>query len=144
MKDYRLSEAKKICNAHYTGHYTQCEICPLRTGICIHLDVAPAYLNIDEEDGEMQESSEGSVVLTKDEYEDIQARMAYLQEELGKLLRGDNISVSAREYGQLLYANENARKEMREIISKIGELSANKEIVELYMELCEKYGADVE
>lgn len=48
------------------------------------------------------------------------------------------------ESGELLYANENARKEMREIIRKIGELSANKEIVELYRELCEKYGADVE
>lgn len=52
MKDYKLSEIKKICKAHYTGHYTQCEICPLRTGICSYLNVAPAYFNIDEEDGE--------------------------------------------------------------------------------------------
>lgn len=54
---------------------------------------------------------EGTVVLTKDELADTQARMAYLQEELGKLLNGDNISVSAREYGKLLYANENVSKE---------------------------------
>lgn len=62
---------------------------------------------------------EGAVVLTKEEYEDAQVRMAYLQEELGKLLKGDNVPVSAREYGQLLYANENARKEMREIYDKL-------------------------
>ena len=63
---------------------------------------------------------EGAVVLTKDELADTQARMAYLQEELGKLLRGDNISVSEKEYGQLLYANENASKETaREILSDI-------------------------
>lgn len=55
--------------------------------------------------------SEDMVVLTKEEWADTQARVAYLQEELGKLLKGDNILISAREYGQLLYANENARKE---------------------------------
>ena len=65
---------------------------------------------------------DGAVVLTREDYEDMQERMAYYQEELGKLLRGDNISVSAREYGQLLYLNENARKETaREIFEKIHE-----------------------
>lgn len=59
-----------------------------------------------------------SVVLAKEEYEDIQMRMSYLQEELGKLLRGDNVSVSAREYGQLLYANENAQKEIDKAVEE--------------------------
>lgn len=62
--------------------------------------------------------TDGAAVLTKEEYEDIQARMAYLQEEIGKLLRGDNVSVSAREYGQLLYANENAKKEIDKAVEE--------------------------
>ena len=59
-----------------------------------------------------------AVVLAKEEYEDMQARMAYLQEELGKLLRGDNVSVSVREYGQLLYAKENAQKEIDKAVEE--------------------------
>ena len=58
------------------------------------------------------------VILTKEEYDDMMAQMAYLQEELGKLLSGDNVSVSAREYGQLLYANENVQKEIEDAVEK--------------------------
>ena len=94
---------------------------------------------------------EGSVVLTKEELADTQARVAYLQEELGKLLRGDNISVSAREYGQLLYEKENARKETaREIFKALMEIERNDGFT-VYIfekrsikELAEKYGVDVE
>ena len=58
------------------------------------------------------------VILTKEEYDDMMARMAYLQEELGKLLSGDNVSVSAREYGKLLYSVENAQKEIEDAVKK--------------------------
>lgn len=80
-----------------------------------------------------REIPKGAVVLTKEEYEDMQVRMAYLQEELWKLLKGDNVSVSSREYGKLLYANENVRKEtarwilqtLNGILNVAGEINKN-------------------
>ena len=48
MKDYRLSEIKKICEELSTGKERECEICPLQTCICSFLEVAPADWNIDE------------------------------------------------------------------------------------------------
>lgn len=50
MKDYKLSEIKKICEELSTDQDRKCGICPLRTGICGFLYVAPADLDIDEKD----------------------------------------------------------------------------------------------
>lgn len=52
MKDYKLSEIKKICKALSTDYDRKCGICPIRISICSFLEVAPATWDIDEKDGE--------------------------------------------------------------------------------------------
>lgn len=61
MKDYKLSEIKKICEEHSTDYDRLCGKCPLRNGVCKEIENAPATWEIDEK--EYKET----VVLTREE-----------------------------------------------------------------------------
>ena len=50
MKDYRLSEIKKICEEHSTDYDRFCGKCPLRNSVCKELENAPATWEIDKRD----------------------------------------------------------------------------------------------
>lgn len=52
MKDYKLSEIKKICEKYSTDYYRSCGKCPLRNNVCGALEEAPATWNIDQKDGD--------------------------------------------------------------------------------------------
>ena len=62
MKDYRLSEIKKICEEHSTDYDRLCGECPLRNNVCKEIENAPATWEIDE-----KEYKETVVVLTREE-----------------------------------------------------------------------------
>lgn len=61
MKDYRLSEIKKICEEYSTDYSRLCRKCPLGNGVCKEIENAPATWEIDEK--EYKET----VVLTREE-----------------------------------------------------------------------------
>lgn len=50
MKDYKLSEIKKICEEHSTDYDRLCGKCPLRNGVCKEIENAPATWEIDEKE----------------------------------------------------------------------------------------------
>lgn len=52
MKDYKLSEIKKICEKYSTDYDRFCEKCPLHNHVCRELEGAPATWEIDERDGD--------------------------------------------------------------------------------------------
>lgn len=61
MKDYKLSEIKKICEEHSTDYNRLCGECPLRNGVCNEIENAPATWEIDEK------GYKETVVLTREE-----------------------------------------------------------------------------
>ena len=54
MKDYKLSEIKKICEKYSTDYYRSCNKCPLGNGVCEEIENAPATWEIDERDGDKE------------------------------------------------------------------------------------------
>lgn len=55
MKDYKLSEIKKICEKYSTDYDRFCEKCPLGNGVCGEIENAPATWEIDEKEKENAE-----------------------------------------------------------------------------------------
>ena len=51
MKDYRLSEIKKICEEHHKYSGGECKTCPI-FDFCSSYWISPRHWEIDEKDGE--------------------------------------------------------------------------------------------
>lgn len=124
MKDYKLSEIKKICEKYSTDYDRFCEKCPLRNNVCRELEVAPATWEIDE-----KEYKETGVALTREECD---SKVLLDEDHFLRVL--DNERAQAR------------KETAKEILNRINEynLNYNWDLKEEFKKLCKDYSVEVE
>ena len=118
MKDYKLSEIKKICEKHSTHYNRLCEKCQLRNGVCKEIENAPATWEIDE-----KEYKETVVVLTKEECDNkvilnedhFERALNYEREKARKETASEILDMGKKLYG-MSYHKRNAMPRLIEWI----------------------------